>query len=104
MQKNYRVCKIFSKTLLGQTLQTLGWLFFAILLGLFLDSNFFAEHYYYNAQHIITLLIIPLFLFLYYKATSRTRELLIYATLIAITGEYLFSKTLGVILYCIKLL
>ncbi|WP_299136579.1 hypothetical protein [uncultured Tenacibaculum sp.] len=93
---------IFSKTLLGQTLQTLGWLFFAISLGLFLDSKFIAEHYYHNTQHIITLLIIPLFLFLYYKATSRTRELLIYATLIAIAGEYLFSKTLGMYTYRLK--
>ncbi|CAL2087135.1 hypothetical protein [Tenacibaculum sp. 190524A02b] len=89
----------FSKTLLGQTLQTLGWLLLAITTGLILDSKFVAQNYYEHAQEVIVLLIIPLYGYLFYKATPRAKELLIYALLIGIVGEYLFSATFGMYTY-----
>ncbi|MGG8497714.1 hypothetical protein ACQY1Q_14990 [Tenacibaculum sp. TC6] len=89
----------FSKTLLGQTLQTLGWLLLAITIGLILDSKFVANNYYANIQPYIMVLIIPTYIYLYYKANPRTRELLLYAMFIAIGGEYLFSRALGMYTY-----
>lgn len=84
-----------SKTLLGQTLQTLGWLFFIISLGLFIDSKFVAENFYNDAQWINNVMVILVFVFLFFKANKRTKEQLIYALLIAIIGEYVFSILLG---------
>ncbi|WP_299162269.1 hypothetical protein [uncultured Tenacibaculum sp.] len=89
----------FSKTFLGQTLQTLGWLFFILILGLFIDSKPVAENFYKNAQWINNTGVILVFVFLYLKANKRTKEQLIYALLIAIIGEYVFSIVLGMYAY-----
>lgn len=88
-----------SKSLLGQTLQTIGVLMLVMLVGLFLDSEFVAKSYYEHAQWINNVLVVILFIFLYLKSPRRTREQLIYAFLIAIVGEYVFSKFLGMYTY-----
>lgn len=88
-----------SKTLLGQTLQSLGWLFGIIFLGLFLDSTFFAENYFKHSQWINNVLVIGVFVYFFYKGTSRTKEQLIYAFLIGIIGEHIFSLGLGMYSY-----
>lgn len=89
----------FSKSLLGQTIQSLGWLFTIIFLGLFLDSKFFAENYYKHSQWINNVLVIGVFIYFFYKGTSRVREQLIYAFLIGIIGEHIFSLGLGMYSY-----
>ncbi|WP_299125030.1 hypothetical protein [uncultured Tenacibaculum sp.] len=89
----------FSKTFIGQTIQTIGWLLFAIVLGLFIDSKFVAENFYENAQWINNVIAVLVFVFLYHKANSRAKEQLIYALIIAVVGEYIFSILLGMYTY-----
>lgn len=88
-----------SKTLFGQTIQTLGWLLALILLGLFLDSEFVAKNYFEQSQWINNGLVVLVFAYFYINATARTREQLIYAVIIAIIGEYIFSIGLGMYTY-----
>ncbi|KAB1157438.1 hypothetical protein F7018_10965 [Tenacibaculum aiptasiae] len=89
----------FSKTFIGQTTQTLGWLLFAIVLGLFIDSKFVADNFYENAQWINNVIAVIVFVFLYQKASARAKEQLIYALIIAVVGEYIFSILLGMYTY-----
>lgn len=89
----------FSKTFLGQVSQTLGWLFLIIITGLFLDSKFVAENVYENAQWLNNIIVVVVFIYLFIKATKRTKEMLIYALLIGVIGEYIFSVGLGMYTY-----
>lgn len=91
-----------SKTLLEQSLKTLGLLFFIIVIGLFVDSKFVANNFYEHAQWLNNLIVIVVFLILFLKATSRTKEMLLYAVLIGFIGEYVFSVGLGMYEYRLK--
>lgn len=88
-----------STTLFGQTLQSIGWLIFIIFLGLFLDSKFFAENYYEHGQWMNNILVVLVYLYFFKRGTTRVREQLIYALLIGIIGEYIFSLVLGMYAY-----
>lgn len=93
--KNYGlkdVFKAFNKTL--------GLLFVFIAIGLFFDSTWYVERFS-NGQLYANVLMILVFIGLFYKATNRSRELMIYAVLIGIGGEYLFS--LGFEMYAYRL-
>ena len=80
--------------------KTLGLLFLFIAIGLFFDSTWFVSHYD-NGQFYANALMILVFIGLFYRATNRSRELMIYAVLIGIGGEYLFS--LGFEMYAYRL-
>jgi len=88
-----------SKTLLDQTFQSLGWILFILFLGLFFDSVFFTEKYFEYGQWINTICVILVYVYCYYKGTSRIREQLIYAFLIGVIGEYVFSIVLRMYSY-----
>ena len=88
-----------SKTLFGQTIQSIGWLIFIIFLGLFLDSKFFAENYFEDGQWLNNTLVIFVYFYFFIKGTKRVREQLIYALIIGVIGEYLFSLVLGMYAY-----
>jgi len=93
--KNYSfkdVIKAFSKTM--------GLLFIFIGVGLFFDSSFFVNTYSHGQLYANSVMIL-VFIALFYRATNRSRELMIYAVLIGIGGEYLFS--LGFDMYTYRL-
>jgi len=89
------------KSLLNQTLQTLGHLLLIIISGLFLDSKFLAENFFEHSQWVNNLLVILVFLYFFIKGTARVKEQLIYALLIGIVGEYIFS--IGLEMYSYRL-
>ena len=68
----------------------------------FFDSVFFAENYFKHSQWINNICVVLVFLYCYYKGTSRVKEQLIYAFLIGVVGEYIFSLTLGMYTYRLK--
>ena len=88
-----------SKSLWLQSAQTVGFLMIVMLVGLFIDSEFVAHTIFKNAQWVNNILVVVLFVFLYRSSPPRTKELLLYACLIAIIGEYVFSKLLGMYSY-----
>ena len=88
-----------SKTILSQTIQSLGWILFILFLGLFFDSAFFAENYFEHSQWINNICVFFVFIYCYYKGTQRVREQLIYAFIIGVVGEYIFSIVLGMYSY-----
>ena len=65
---------------------------------LFLDSLYFSEHIL-NSQIPINILSGIGFLGMYYRATPRLKELMIYAVIIGFAGEYLFSRVLEMYTY-----
>lgn len=83
---------------LTATFRSLGALFLFILFGLFLDS-FYVVKYYENAQNIANISMIIGFLVTFYIVHKKNKEMMIYAVLIAIAGEYLFSIALGMYTY-----
>lgn len=88
-----------SKTLFGQTIRSIGWLIFIIFLGLFLDSKYFEEEIYHKGQLLNTILVIGVYIYLFKTGTSRVREQLVYAFIIGVIGEYIFSIGLGMYTY-----
>ena len=78
--------------------KTLGYLFLFILFGLFLDSTFFIDNYS-NNQWIPNISMFIGFVFVYFRATEKIRQLMIHAVIIGIVGEYLFSVVLGMYTY-----
>ena len=88
-----------SKTLFGQTVQSLGWLFFIIFLGLFFDSKFFSENYFEHSQWINNTLVIGVFFYFFFKGTKRVKEQLIYALIIGFIGEHIFCFGFGMYEY-----
>jgi hypothetical protein len=86
--------------LLQASFKTLGLLFIFIAFGLYFDSAFFIDFDEKGQIYANTAMLIVYFLLLF-KATKRSRELMIYATLIGVAGEYLFS--LGFEMYTYRL-
>ncbi len=82
------------------TSKTLFSLFLFILGGLFFDSYTFIKNHS-NGQTYANIAMVIVFVYLFVKATNRSRELMIYALLIGIAGEYLFS--LGFEMYAYRL-
>lgn len=78
--------------------KSLGLLYFYLLSGLFLDSYFFvkitehAQLYANIVMFIVTATVI-------YKVPKRNKEQMVYAILIAVAGEYLFSIVMGMYTY-----
>lgn len=91
---------LFAKGFLKAFNRTLGILFLFIALGLYFDSRFFID-IYDQGQWIANGLMVAVYILLLYRGTNRSRELMIYATLIGIAGEYLFS--LGFEMYTYRL-
>jgi len=79
---------------------TLGLLILFIAFGLFFDSSFFIT-YDSDGQLYANVLMLIVFAFLFYKATKRSKELMLYALAIGVGGEYLFS--LGSEMYSYRL-
>ena len=71
-------------------------IFFVFLL--FFDSLYFSEHIL-NSQIPINIGMGIGFLGMYYRATPRLKELMIYAVIIGFAGEYLFSRVLEMYTY-----
>lgn len=90
---------VLSKSFFFQSIQTLGAIMFIMLIGLIIDSKYVAVNYFKDAQWINNILVVFLFIWVYHQSPKRSRELLIYAALIAIVGEYTFSKLLGMYTY-----
>lgn len=86
------------QTPLRAFLETLGGLQLLIATGLWFDSKFY--HGAFDGQTIINIAMIVAFGVLFYFGTARARTLMIFATLIGIGGEYLFS--LGFEMYTYK--
>jgi hypothetical protein len=70
--------------------RTIGLLVLFIAFGLFFDSSFFIR-IDNKGQLYANVLMLLVFAVLFYRATKRSRELMLYAVLIGICGEYLFS-------------
>ncbi|NQW37488.1 MAG: hypothetical protein HQ471_10830 [Flavobacteriales bacterium] len=70
--------------------KTLGRLFLFIGIGLYVDSIYFSE-IYPNGQWIANFAMFLMFWRAFSHGTKRSRELMIYAVLIGVGGEYLFS-------------
>ncbi|MCF6214514.1 MAG: hypothetical protein L3J45_10885 [Flavobacteriaceae bacterium] len=83
--KNYQVKDAFKAFY-----WTLGRLFVFIAIGLYADSMFFTADYPYG-QWIANIAMLLMFARGFYRATNRSRELMIYALLIGVGGEILFS-------------
>lgn len=88
----HSMLKAFSKTLIP--------LFLLIAGGLYLDSIFFLDQLNYG-QELATVALWGIFFILFYYLPPRYREQMIYAVLIGIAGEYLFS--LGFKMYTYRL-
>lgn len=86
------------KLSLAVFLQTLGALFFFINVCMFLDSTYIHQ-YFSNNQWLANLFGFGVFLYFFIKATNKVKKLIIYATLIGIFGEYLFSLGLEMYTY-----
>ena len=65
---------------------------------LFFDSIYFTEHVT-NSQLPINIIMGIGFLVMYYRANTRTKELMIYAVILGFGGEYLFSRGLDMYTY-----
>ena len=73
-------------------------LFLLIAAGLFLDSVFLLPYFSYG-QEVATLILWIIFFVLLYYLPNRYKEKMIYAVLIGIAGEYLFSLGLNMYNY-----
>lgn len=72
------------------TFKTLGLLFLFIAVGLFFDSSYFIS-FDERGQLYANIAMLTVFFILFYRATKRSKELMVYAVLIGIAGECLFS-------------
>ena len=88
-----------SKTLFNQTLETLGLLLFIIASGLFLDSAFVSTNFFNHSQWLNNSIVLAVFIYFFSKSTARMKEQLVYAVLIGIAGEYIFSIGLNMYTY-----
>ena len=80
------------------TFKSLGALYAFIFFGLFLDS-YIIVNLTENAQFFANISMLTGFVITFWQVNSRVREQMIYAVLIAIVGEYLFSIVLGMYTY-----
>ena len=65
---------------------------------LFFDSIYFTE-YVTNSQLPINIIMGIGFLVMYYRANTRTKELMMYAVILGFAGEYFFSRGLDMYTY-----
>ena len=65
---------------------------------LFFDSIYFSENVT-NSQTLINILMLVGFFKMYFRSTSRVKELMIYAVFLGFAGEYLFSRGLSMYTY-----
>lgn len=65
---------------------------------LFFDSVYFAENIS-DSQIWINILMLAGFFKMYFRSTPRVKELMIYAVIIGLGGEYLFSRGLSMYTY-----
>lgn len=79
-------------------LKTLALLFLFIGAGLYLDSDNFLKGFH-NGQWLANGAMILVFLGLFWRATKRSRELMIYALIIGIVGENILSIGLEMYTY-----
>lgn len=87
-----------SKSSLYATFKSLGALYLFILFGLFLDSFYMLE-ITQDAQLYANISMVIGFLIVFWQVNKRIKEQMIYAVLIGIFGEYLFSVFLGMYTY-----
>ncbi|MFQ3306238.1 MAG: hypothetical protein ACI9JT_000894 [Polaribacter sp.] len=73
-------------------------IFVVFVFILFFDSIYFSEHFT-NSQLPINIMMGIGFLVMYYRANTRTKELMIYAVILGFAGEYLFSRGLHMYTY-----
>ena len=92
---------VTSKSFYTAFFKTLGILFLYIFIGLFIDSVYVVNTYQ-ESQWIANLLMIVIFSLVWYRASPRIKELMIYAVIIGYVGEYLFSLGLGMYTYRLK--
>ena len=71
-------------------------IFFVFIL--FFDSIYFSENVT-NSQSLINILMLAGFFKMYFRSTSRVKELMIYAVFLGFAGEYLFSRGLSMYTY-----
>ena len=87
-----------TKSSFKATIFSLGALYFFLLTGLFLDSNYFSNITEFAQESaLVTMLIVSTVVFI--RVNKRIKEQMIYAILIAIIGEYVFSRVLGMYTY-----
>ena len=65
---------------------------------LFFDSIYFSENVT-NSQLLINILMLAGFFKMYFRSTPRVKELMIYAVVLGVGGEYLFSRGLSMYTY-----
>lgn len=73
-------------------------LLFLFVVALYFDGTHFAS-VFPHAQLVTNIFMIIAFAILYYRSNKRTRELMIYAVIIGLGGEYLFSIALDMYTY-----
>jgi hypothetical protein len=87
-----------SKSPFYATFKSLGALFLFIAFGLFLDS-FYVIEISENAQLFANISMLVGFAIVFWQVNKRVREQMVFAVIIAILGEYLFSIVLGMYTY-----
>jgi hypothetical protein len=87
-----------SKSSIFVSFKSLGALFLFILFGLFLDSFYILE-ITNHAQLFANISMFIGFTIVFFKVNKRAKELMLYAVLIGVVGEYLFSILLGMYTY-----
>ena len=87
-----------SKSPLYATFKSLGALYLFILFGLFLDSFYMLE-ITKDAQFYANISMVIGFVITFWQVNKRIREQMIYAVIIGIIGEYLFSVALAMYTY-----
>lgn len=88
------------KLILSASLKTIGYLFLLILFGLFFDSYIMAA-YFQKTQLLVNFATCIAFGIIFGKSSPRIRELMVFAVIIGVFGEYLFS--LGLKMYTYRL-
>ena len=87
-----------ASALFSSFFKTIGYLTLFFILGLFLDSKYLVE-VFSEAQHLATIVMLIVFGVLYYRAMPRLKKQMIYAVIIGVCGDYLFSRGLGMYTY-----
>ena len=87
-----------SKSPFYATFKSLGVLFFFIGFGLFLDSSYMVG-LTKNAQCYANISMGIGFAIAFWQVNTRVKEQMLYAVIIAVVGEYLFSIVLGMYTY-----
>ncbi len=78
--------------------KSLGLIFFFLITGLFLDSYHFVR-ITENAQWYANIVMFFVFIIVFFQVNKRNKEQMIFAVLIGVLGEYLFSIVMGMYTY-----